>query len=246
MKSPSQPTDSVLLTSRKLCEFEVSSTQVLSNISSRSVSSLVTLAGWDSDEKRPSFESLIKAEIAKLSRQLDKPAETLPQPEVVSNAPSRPPRPDSATERDLLAAIDAFSLTEPGSRRTYATSQPAGHEHSTDNIRSLANRLSDIADAQSFRRYYGSSSRAEPVSRDFDHGGRRGEDRERHRRAERHRAPQMVERFDRRHAREGSLFDLGGTIHGYEPSYYRYPTAANTFPVHFTPDEVGPSGSDLA
>jgi hypothetical protein len=218
-----------------------------------SVSSLVTLAGWDSDEKRPSFESVIKNEIAKLSKQLDKPEEVLVQLDLSSNspnAPSCPPRPDSATERDLLAAIDAFSFTDAGSRKTFATSQRTGHKHSADNIRSLANRLSDIADAQSFRRYHGGgtgSSRAEPMSREFEHGGRWGEDhRERHRRSERHRAPPAAERFDRRHAREGSLFDLGGSAHGYEPSYYRYPTAANTFPVHFAPGDVGPSGSDLA
>ncbi|KAH6914827.1 ATP-dependent Zn protease [Coprinopsis sp. MPI-PUGE-AT-0042] len=206
------------------------------------VSALVTLAGWDSNEKRPSFESVIKAEIAKLSKQLDKPEEVSVQPEVLVNGANAPSH--------LLAAIDAFSLTEGGSKRIYGTSQPTGYEQSTDNIRSLANRLSDIADAQSFRRYCGggaSSSRVEPVPRDFDHGSRRCEERERHRRAERHRErPQMNDRFDRRHAREGSMFDLGGTTHGYEPSYYRYPIVANTFPVHFTPDEVGPSGSDLA
>lgn len=227
------------------------------------VSALVILAGWDSKDKRPSFESVIKQEISKLGKQLDKSKD--PDAQAISdlNAPLRPPRPDSATERDLLAAFDACSLTDANTRRGQSgnpTSQPMGDEHTSENIRSLANRLSDIADAQSFRRYCGTGSgpaRADysrPCEHGHSHGGRHYEGsyspmdyghsprRDGRRGGERHR-----ERHERQYGRDGGLFDLGGTMYGgYEPSYPRYPTASNTFPVHFAANGGGPSSSDLA
>lgn len=228
------------------------------------VSALVILAGWDSDDKRPAFGSVIKKEISKLSKQLDKSKDYRVQSGVSASAPSRPPRPDSATERDLLAAFDAFSFTDTSRGQPgHTTSQPTSEEQTSDNIRSLANRLSDIADAQSFRRYCGGgsgSSRPEYAQPcEHNHGGRRYEGshssmdfghshrRDGHRRADRQRERHhVVDRLDRQYGRDGGIFDFGGTMYGYEPSYHRYPTASNIFPVPFTGNGAGPSGSDLA
>lgn len=225
------------------------------------VSALVILAGWDSDEKRPSFGSVIKQEISKLGKQLDKSKSPIVQSPDNTNAPSRPPRPDSATERDLLAAFDAFSLTDPGLRQGQpgnSAPQPTTDERSSESIRSLANRLSDIADAQTFRRYCGTGSGSARAGHsrpcEHSHGGRQYEGSynpmdygHSHRADGRRGGERQRERHDRQYVRDGGLFDFGGTMYGgYEPSYNRYPTASNTYPVHFSGNGVAPSGSDLA
>jgi hypothetical protein len=156
--------------------------------SSNSVSTLVTLAGYEGE--KPSFASLIKEEIKTLRKQLDKTVgyNYIQQKAAASEAAAQtspsgpaPPHGGSRRENDIRALLDALSesapLSGPPSRRLFGD-----YDYSRDqaplpteedikknrNIHALLDALADhieTSDASSFRRY-----EANPVSYP---GGRR-------------------------------------------------------------------------
>jgi len=136
---------------------------------STSVSTLVTFVGIEG--KKPTFESVLIAQINTLRKQLDKsisntlksqkftfgPSNTNDQGYYPTNrqaTPTRPPRPDSSTEQSIRALLDALSERAPrvesGLERIYSQGNrrqsPSNLNDDVQNnrdIRALLDSLSD-------------------------------------------------------------------------------------------------------
>lgn len=152
------------------------------------VSTLVSLAGWEGDDK-PTFGALIKSEIKNLRKQLDKTTgydyiqsqsdtQAAGQDPKPTSKPARPPRPNSSNERDIRAILDALSDRSPTmeGRRFFRGAQDYGRAppptrrsarptpedvRKDRDIHSLLDALADhleTSDASSFRRYEAGSS----------------------------------------------------------------------------------------
>lgn len=84
-----------------------------------SVSSLVLLAGFEEEDK-PEFETLIKAQIKTLRKQLDKPPKN-GGVAVSASSPSVPARPEQSQSQSIRALLDELSVTDMGSKKMYTT-----------------------------------------------------------------------------------------------------------------------------
>lgn len=112
--------------------------------SESSVSALVTLAGWDGDDKKPSFATALKGQIRVLRKQLDKISNTSSSLLDQSPPSSKEQAPDSS--RDIRALLDALSdsldKSAIGSPRIFSTADSSNAPGNRD-IRALLDALSD-------------------------------------------------------------------------------------------------------
>ncbi|TFK22343.1 P-loop containing nucleoside triphosphate hydrolase protein [Coprinopsis marcescibilis] len=131
------------------------------------VSTLVTLAGAEADKKQP-FAELLKTEIEILRKELNKGGQYYQSGHASGGAPRRPPRPSSATERDLRVVLDALSDSAPfidngrQSGRIFDSESDSRSQLTEEeirnkgDIRALLDALSahlQVNDLPSFRRY---------------------------------------------------------------------------------------------
>ncbi|EAU84381.2 ATP-dependent Zn protease [Coprinopsis cinerea okayama7 len=231
------------------------------------VSTLVTLAGWEGE--KPSFRSLLKQEIHKLSKQLDKQvienSENSVQQFTPNTAPTRPPRPSSATERDIRAVLDSLAESTPSNRVYHTgngTSRILEQElRNTQDVNALLHALSDLRtseEAASFRHYEtrGFSGRLadedDPsaswnYSSNADGSPRNLMNRMSSTQRERDMRLAGLQNMTMRSSNASSSrrhFDLGGGPRW--EGLGRPSPATGTFPVRYHPSPNEPSASDLA